>query len=333
MKTYDIYKIVWSVLCFALVVTGCKKDDPNSKELLAFISSDGIDPHAVNLAFTRTPILSYGDSIAKIAVGLTRETTSEVSVSITPDEARAASYNTANKTNYILLPAANYKIISSTQIKIMPGSVIATDSLKLEILDRTKLNDEKGYILPLSISGISTKDKGIAASNNYGTIYIIVKGTYQNIDKTQTLLDGTLSPRTGWLTTVSTTTSGALGPAMIDGNNATAWRSSTSTTTARWCSIDMGSAQQLKGFRLVPNYVAVAENPTAISISTSLDNVTWTKQGEWKGTGPATGSTATTPDLKHINFINPVQARYFRFDITAIVSGNRVGIAELYVVQ
>jgi hypothetical protein len=333
MRTNNIYKIVWSVFFFALLFNACKKDEPNSKELMAFMTSGGNDLHAVNLAFTRTPISSFGDSIAKFAVGLTRETNSEVLVNIAPDEGKVSSYNNANKTNFVLLPTANYTILNGTQAKIPSGSTISVDSLKLEIKDRINLSNDNGYILPLSIRGISTKDKGITASNNYGTVYVIIKGTYSNIDRKQSALTGQLTARTGWTVTVSNTTAGALGPALIDGVNTTAWRSSNSSSAAKWLSIDMNSTQQIKGFQLVPNYIAVAENPTTIRVSTSMDNVKWDSQGEWKGTGPTTGSSATSPDLKNINFISPVQARYFRFDITTWTSGSRVGISELNVVQ
>jgi hypothetical protein len=120
---------------------------------------------------------------------------------------------------------------------------------------------------------------------------------------------------------------------MLDGNATTAWRSSNSATAAKWVSIDMGSTRQIKGIQISPNYVSVNENATGIRVSTSEDNITWTTQGNWKGTGPVTGSSATNPDLKGINFIRPVTARYFRLDITSWVSTNRVGIGELNVIE
>jgi hypothetical protein len=68
-------------------------------------------------------------------------------------------------------------------------------------------------------------------------------------------------------------------------------------------------------------------------ISTSDDNVTYSVQGTWKGTGPASGSSASAPDYKGVNFITPVTARYFKFDITARVNGNIVGVAEINAIQ
>jgi hypothetical protein len=161
----------------------------------------------------------------------------------------------------------------------------------------------------------------------------VVKSIFSNIDPGQLTLAGTFIARTNWTLTVSNTTAGALGPAMLDGINTTAWRSSNSTSAAKWLSVDMGAAQQIKGFVYVPNYILTTENPTAITVSTSMDNITWTSQGGWKGTGPSATSSALNPDLKNINFIVPLQARYFRFDITSWGTTSRVGIAELNVVQ
>jgi hypothetical protein len=328
------YKFWYAAIFSMLILNACKKDEEmNSKELSAFIKSAGGDLHITNLAFKRTPITASGDSVAKFPAYLTREISSDVLVNISADESLVSTFNSTNKTNYVLLPAANYKIISGAQLTIPAGSVISTDSLRVQLIDRLKLTDDNGYILPLSIRDISAKDKGAIPSENYRTIYVIVKGSYSNINDAQSTLAGTFITRTGWALTVSNTTAGALGPAMLDGSNTTAWRSSNSSTAAKWLSIDMGTAQQIKGFVYVPNYILTTENATGINVSTSMDNITWTPQGAWKGVGPISTSSATSPDLKSINFIVPVQARYFRFDITSWTSGSRVGIAELNAVQ
>jgi len=328
------YKFWYVAVCCILILNACKKDgEMNSKELSAFIKSAGGDVHIANMAFKRTPIAASGDSVTKFPAYLTREINSDVLVNISADESLVGTFNSTNKTSYVLLPAANYKILSGAQLTIPAGSVISTDSLRVQLVDRIKLTDDNGYVLPLSIRDVSAKDKGAKPSENYKTVYIIVKGTYSNINDAQSTLPGTFIARTGWVLTVSNTTAGALGPAMLDGSNTTAWRSSNSSSAAKWLSIDMGAAQQIKGFVYVPNYVLTTENATGINVSTSMDNVTWTTQGSWKGTGPATTSSAASPDLKNINFIIPVQARYFRFDITSWTSGSRVGIAELNAVQ
>ncbi|WP_316750611.1 BT_3987 domain-containing protein [Pedobacter gandavensis] len=329
------YKFWYATIFSILILNACKKDGVlDSKELSAFIKTDGGDVHVANLAFIRTPLTVSGDSIAKFPAYLTRGISTDVQVNISTDESLVGNYNSTNKTNYVLLPAANYKIVGSSALTIPAGSMVSTDSLRIQLLNRLQLNDVNGYLLPVSIRDISGKDKGAKASDNYRTVYVVVKSTYTNVSDAQLPLTGTFISRTGWVPTVGSTTAGSLGPAMLDGVNTTAWRSSsTSSFAAKWLSIDMGAAQQIKGFVMVPNYVATTENATGITVSTSMDNLIWTVQGAWKGTGPAATSSATNPDLKNINFIIPVQARYFRFDATSSSGGTRVGIAELNVVQ
>jgi len=197
------------------------------------------------------------------------------------------------------------------------------------------LTDTKGYVLPLTITKIEGKDKGAKISSNQGTVYIAIPYKYTNVDTVQTLLAGTLMSRAGWAVTVSGSSNGTGNQPsnMLDGNNATYWRSNSSTTAIKTVTLNVGSSQTVSGIRISPNYTSSAENATQITVSTSADNVTFTAQGIWKGTTYATGSTTSNPDLKGINFLVPVQARYFKLDITGWPSGGIVGIAEINTVQ
>ncbi len=235
-----------------------------------------------------------------------------LAVTFTPDTSLVAAYNAANKTSCIALPANTYKIVNSGTHTIPTGSV-SSDSMEIDITNPASLNNPGGYLLPLSIATISGKDKGVRISTNRNTVYVNVTYSFTNILSTQSPLSGTLFGRTGWIVTVSNTTSGALGPAMLDGNNSTAWRSSNSSTAAKYVILDVAAQQSVEGFQIVPDYVTTSENPTQIKVSTSADSTIWTVQGIWTGTGPATGSSAANPDIKGINFIVPVQAKFFRF--------------------
>jgi hypothetical protein len=95
----------------------------------------------------------------------------------------------------------------------------------------------------------------------------------------------------------------------------------------------MGSVLTVKGVRITPNYNSSNENATQITVSTSQDGVTYAVQGIWRGTTFAASSSATSPDIKGINFIVPVSARYIKLDATAWVSGGIIGIGELNTVQ
>lgn len=330
-----IYKNRYTALLLLSVslLGACKKDELESQDLLVFMTGEyGSYNNEVVIPFVHTPIDVSGNSIVKLAVSATREVAADVDVTLTPDTTLVAQYNKANKTNALALPASAYKIVNPKKYKI-PSGKQTSDSVEIEITTPAALTNPGGYLLPLTINSIEGADRGVKISANRRTAYLFVTYAFNNIQATQVPVAGTLGARTGWVSTVSNTTSGALGPAMLDGVNTTYWRSSNSSSAAKWVSIDMGSVQEIKGIRINPNYTSANENATSINVSTSQDNITWTAQGAWKGTGPATGSTAANPDLKGINFIAPIQARYFRLDITAWVGGSRVGIGELNVIK
>lgn len=316
------------------VLASCKKGEgPNSKELLVSLPGEYSSVNnTITLPLLHTPVSVSGTLMAKLAPRATREVPADIDVTIAADTSLVAGYNKANGKSALLLPDNTYRIVNPGKFRIRAGSV-STDSLQIELTHPELLKDPAGYLLPLRITRLEGADKGAAISANQRAAYINVTYSYSNIDTAQATLAGTLMSRTGWSVAVSNTTTGALGPAMLDGSNTTAWRSSNSATAAKWVILDLGSARAVKGFRLTPNYVAVIENPTAITVSTSTDNILFTAQGSWKGSGPSASSTATAPDIKNINFIVPVSARYFRFDITSQVSGSRAGIGELNAVQ
>jgi hypothetical protein len=321
--------------CFLLasLLTSCEKDELRSREMLVFLQPDktGIPTKTQTVAFIHNPVEVIGETAVEVYAFASREVPANVDLQLAADPSKLADYNTQYSTNCIILPEANYRLVKGAGYTIQAGSS-QSDPIAIEILNPGQLQNPGGYLLPLTIQSISSSDKGVAVSSTHATVYVRVTYEFNNIARTQTPLAGTLLSRTGWVLSVSNTTSGALGPAMVDGNNSTAWRSSNSATAAKWVSVDMGAERAMKGFQLVPNYVAVAENATRITVSTSNDNTTWTVQGVWNGTGPSTTSSAASPDIKGVNFAAPVTARYFRLDINAQTSGNRVGIGELNVV-
>lgn len=316
-----------------LLFAGCKKDDGlDSKELLVYVRGEfGAVNNSVTASLTQTPIAVWGSTAFRVQAYSTREVTSDVGVYIYPDDQSVGLFNQANNKKCLLLPAGNYTL-NGNQHRIASGKD-TSDALTIQLTNTSQLTDPNGYVLPLTIKKVDGADKGVGISSNRATAWLYIPYAFTNVDTVQTPLTGSLMSRTTWTVTVSNTTSGALGPAMVDGSNSTAWRSSNSTTAAKYVIVNVGGQQAVKGFQIVPNYVATAENATQMTVSTSTDSVTWKVQGIWKGTGPATGSTAASPDLKGVNFLAPVTARYFRFDITALVSGGRVGIGELNAVQ
>ncbi|MBS1662267.1 MAG: discoidin domain-containing protein [Bacteroidetes bacterium] len=327
-------KYILSVCVLFAFLGGCKKDTGlDSRELLVYMQGDiGDANNAVTASLTLTPVSVWGNTVFQFRAWATRQMAASATVEVAADSTALASFNKLSGKQCKLLPSGTYSI-DGAQRTIALDSV-RSDAITVTVTKPSVLTDTNGYVLPVTIRKVTSQDHGVAVSGTRATAYLYIPYAFTNIDTTGLQVAGTLvTPRTGWNVTVSNTTSGALGPAMVDGNNATAWRSSNSSTAAKYVIVNLKSAQSIKGFRLVPDYVTTTENPTQIRVSTSSDSTTWTVQGIWKGALPATGSSAAAPDLKWIGFLAPVQTQYFRFDILAWGSGSRTGIGELDVVQ
>ncbi|HEY4108699.1 BT_3987 domain-containing protein [Puia sp.] len=335
MKKSNIPQYFLCLACAAAMLLwgSCKKDTLDSSDLLIYVAGDyASTTNTVTTPFLHTPAGVSGDSVIRVAASATRDVVAAVDVTFTADTTLVAQYNQVNKTNCIALPANTYNIVNPGKHTIAVGA-LTSDSLEVDITDPASLTNPGGYLLPLTITAITGKDKGVRISTNKKTVFINVTYSYTNIFVSQTPTAAALLARTGWSVTVSNTTSGSLGPAMLDGSNSTAWRSSNSSAAAKYAIVNIAAIQTISGLQLIPDYVSTGDNPTQIKVSTSTDSTTWTVQGIWTGTGPATGTNAANPDKKGINFIAPVQAKYFRFDITAWVSGSRTGIGEVYATQ
>ncbi|MET0392758.1 MAG: DUF1735 domain-containing protein, partial [Chitinophagaceae bacterium] len=319
LKPYKRAALFCLLAMTALV--SCKKDDGlSSRELLVYVAGDysRVDNRVVT-PFVHNPVSITGSRMTGFAAYATREVPADIDVTFTADASLVADFNQKNGTAFLPLPAANYRIVNPGKYKIKAGTV-KSDSLQIEILNPGQLTDPKGYLLPFTITAIEGQDKGAAISTNQRTVYLNVTYEFNNVLPGQAPAAGTAMSRTGWSVTVSNTTSGALGPAMIDGNNSTAWRSSNTASAAKWAIVNIASQKTVSSFLMVPNYVTTTENATQITVSSSNDNTNWTVQGIWRGTGPATGTTAAAPDVKGINFASPVTAQYFRLEINTWVS-------------
>ncbi|HEV9038806.1 MAG TPA: DUF1735 domain-containing protein [Puia sp.] len=322
-----------SPILLLLLAGSCKKNNGlDSKDLLVYMQGDfGDANNAITAELTLTPIAVWGNTVFQFPVYSTRQMAAAANVTITPDSSGVAAFNKKTGSSCILLPSNTYTI-DITQLTIHTDSM-QSGPLTVTITNPAALTDTNGYVLPLTITKVTGKDEGVAISSNRATAYLYIPYAYTNVDTVQTLLSGTIADRTGWMVTVSNTTSGSLGPAMLDGSNSTAWRSSNSSTAAKWVVLSLPVAQTVRGLQLTPDYVSTGDNATRIRVSSSPDSVTWSVQGIWNGTGPASGTNATNPDFKGINFLSPVQARYFRLDILKWVSGSRTGIGELNAIQ
>src|SRR5262245_8174195 len=198
-----LFRTLQLSLILLTVFGSCKKDELNSKELLVFVKGEyGSTNNTITAALTRTPNDVWGLKSFEIPTYATREVAADIAVYIYPDDRFVAQYNQANGTNYLMLPANTYRVTNDYMHTIRAGGT-TSDPIKIEITNATALNDTKGYVLPLTVTKLDTKDKGATISANQATVFLTIPYKYTNVDTVQTVLGGTLMTRTGWSVTVS----------------------------------------------------------------------------------------------------------------------------------
>ncbi|MDR2281713.1 MAG: DUF1735 domain-containing protein [Sphingobacterium sp.] len=329
MKNHPIiYLIIISSLGFLL--HSCEKDKENSQELLAYIKGPDADPHHKRLNFIRTPSAIIGENQTKFTAHLTRAITSDVTVSLAPDLDAVSSYNALNKTAYLPLPSANYKIQESSDLVIKAGATFSTDSIHLVLQQQELLSDPKGYLLPISIRTVSSGDRGVRASTNYKTVYIVINSIFNNINQAlETTPPGNVINRSDWSVLSYSTAfdDNYQGEKTLDNDNETAWFSDANNFEI---TIDMKKEHKLRGFILTPNYTFGAYyNPSQITVLISTDNINWIEQGTYLSKAIDWSSSPQNPDNRNINFYAPVQMRYFRLILDRGLSSGYNGLAEI----
>lgn len=324
-----------ALLLFCAVLAACQKEELGSRELLAYVKFNGANAHVGDINFSRTPVSASGASEISFWGYLTRETGVGVELSVSVDETKLAEYNAKNKTDYALLPTANYLIVGTGKLTVPTGATVSLDSVKIELKDREKLVDPKGYLLPLSIAQIGSTDKGVEVSATHGTVYVLVKSVFSNIDNTiKTPPSGTPANRStpAWSIVAATPpyATAYTAVSVLDGQNTTSWFANGVNS---FITLDMAATHTIKGFVLVPSYAfGSMYNATAVEVQISEDNVTWASQGVYRANQVLGSSSATAPDNRNINFYSPITCRYVKF-IMAELPNSYGGFSEINAIK
>ncbi|WP_316837191.1 BT_3987 domain-containing protein [Pedobacter nutrimenti] len=231
------------------------------------------------------------------------------------DASYVNAYNTANNTNYLPFPSGAYQLPQGS-VTIPAHTLVSTNGIPVRLPDLSLFTVGTTYLLAVRI-----KDNGIIgipqinASNGSNIMYVALTVGVNNIDASNSGLNGTTMDRTKWNITTNDTYPGYPEANMLVGDT---------TTTKGWFSsggknpklvLDIGASNTVKGFNLFPFYSAI----TGITLEYSTNGAVFKPLGYWVGNGSANTQT--------IKFTTPVTARYFKFIITG--APHYVGIAQL----
>lgn len=324
MKKNTLFTIIGCAIsfCMATSLVSCE-DELSSKELKIYTMS----PTGGNMF--KTQIVhpeAQGGFTAKVPVRSTRELVADATIHFEVDNSLIDAYNEAHGTNLQPLPEEMYNVVN-LDLKLARGLQSSEDSVELNISDVTKLRDESGYLVPIQMKEIDSEDKGLEISSNMNTIYVVFNVAIRRMYNADSF-DATLMDRTNWVITpdCSNITQGNCD--QLKDNN---YRTGIFKNREEYTFIvDLQSSKTLKGFRFTPMYNN-SYDLSAIEVSYSDDNATWTDLGyhELKGaTGSAAGSNC---GYQFVGLYDPVKARYVK--IISKIAGtsfyNYTGIGEL----
>lgn len=313
-----IIRLITTSFILCLLFTGCKDDinlpdQPLSNYVSVYMPQAANGPVSYNFTTSDTlPGIIYGACYG--GFGYPEE---DIRISFkTGNEAVVDSFNTANNSNYVLLPAKSYKfeeepegIIKKGQLATMPSKVrISTSGENAPDLSKT-------YLLPISIKSSSVK-----VNEKLRTHFCIVN------------IIPTFFNRSSWtITDLSSQESNGEGPNngkaifALDGNINSFWHTQwqgAQPGPPHYLTIDMGETKRVSGAAVVPRQGVNSGRPKDIQVFLSEDNSTWQLA--------YTGSLANDGATQKVFFQNAVQGRYAKLQINTAYSSNMVHLAEFY---
>ncbi|WP_099370203.1 BT_3987 domain-containing protein [Sphingobacterium sp. 1.A.5] len=230
-----------------------------------------------------------------------------------------------------LLPEGSYKIVKN-KATIKANQWSSQDSIKVEI-DYDKLEATIGnetYVLIMKIDNSSDKEL-LAPDTVEMANRAFIEINHKIIDTKNIIsndgLTGKDMDRSKWTATSSgnfdTETTASK---VLDGKGDTYWRSP--RVMPQDITINMGDSKLVKGFSFTPQYNDSYDDFREVKVYSSQDGQTWEFQGYFLAGSVYWDSSVEKPDIKTLRFINPVQAKYFKFQVMEASNGI-TAIAEI----
>lgn len=246
----------------------------------------------------------------------------EVVVEGISDNAYVNAYNLEHGTNFRSFPSGSYKLLTN-KVTLEAGNPTSSQNIHVQLTDFSAFAANHSYLLAVKIKDHLDQQMADPLNN---IVYISMQKN--NVDPSNNGLNGDQMNRSNWKIN-ALGYFGTFRPSnILDGSNTTAWISN--GLLPHDVTLDMGNSHTVKGFSIVPNYQYRSYDFLEMEVFSSDDGQKWKIEGKFMGTSTSAESSAILPDLKTVKFINPVTARYFKFNIVKTTQGAMAGMAELY---
>lgn len=323
MKTYKYIITGLYAAALAFGFASCSDDETydvvGNPDNLVYFGAGNDNTKSIDVI--KTPSGALEDMDVKLPVKILRQTTSDVSVTVSPDASLVADYNEAHETEYEAMPT---DILSGGKltVTIKQGEMIAADSATIHI-ERSALSqlDDATYLLPVRIS-----EAGSPISGQRGTAYIIaaVQTKYIADNVGPDDIDGSLVTDCGsWTATYDNGT--AINAAELfdsDLTNGPQLRSDGNDGKSQTIIVDFKSNRQITGLRLSrwAYYYSwwdwwYTYDFSEVTVSVSTDG------NEWTSLGSASSSQMYNDEkgYQYVSLYEAVSARYLKL---CILSGS-----------
>jgi hypothetical protein len=172
------YKPVLITLSLGIILAGCLKNEgvnyanqaTPAPNIVGFtpLSSPTFDVFVLNVSTTPIPYNYY------VELSSANNTFPQATVTVAKNASSVDDYNTANGTNYEMLPDSTYQL-ANTSASFDPKTHLATIAANI---NSSKIDLSHTYALGLAIQSISTSGVAIAQNNITKVVAISVKNIY-----------------------------------------------------------------------------------------------------------------------------------------------------------
>jgi hypothetical protein len=335
-----MHKLKYIIGCMAMTAMfSCKKDDTadikGNPDTLFFTNSmnlGNMPGNSVSYSLVNIPdaassgwvnLSSAVPATIKIPLFASKPVSRDVTVTADLDNSLVATYNTANNTSYVAVPAG-ILTTQSLSARIAEGQTTSIDSFAIAVNTADlKTLTQPAYMAAFKLNTVSDPGVGSITTNAaIKTVYVVLIPELRQIRYLATTSDipGTIQSKTSWAVSFSSTPT-TVGN-ILDGST---------TTYSRWTAspvqvdLDMQASKSVTGFRLFTSTTTSA-SPTQIEVSVSDDGITYKTLGS-----PLRANLTYASGYTYVGFYKPVDGRYLRLRVyySASTSTQNFRLAEL----
>ena len=230
-----------------------------------------------------------------------------VTVALATTEAAIASFTSSLQSNpgYKVAPEG-YAKLSTTTVTIPEGQTKSSSAITISVGDKyaeisTANAATEYYVIPVQVSAVSGSST-VGVSQDYGTYFIPVKKSFQNIGYYTRGPQGTALASTDVTYEVSTAYSSSYGKGnLYAGDASSAWYAQFADSSPWVSGILTSGTKKFTAIHFQGTNGSM--NAEQIEIFTTQDGTTWTSQGVLSASYLNQESSAT------VRFLNPIEAK------------------------